>query len=246
MSKHKTDKVKLTENRCQGYGSDYVPFHKANEGGGRATCYMIPDPIEGRMVHCLSDTEAMFYYLIRWNQEVVHIREQYLLDYERVCEVRRELGYKVPNKLCCYTTDFLVDFRDGRQQAHSVKFRDEDFNPNSKVYQGRGYAYVHLIERQNTEKRYWESLGVPFYIVTRDRLMEHRTFIKNVAFIEKFWDEEAVVTEEQMLLYLMAHHIVEFPLDEEFINPKKLTKMVNFDIQKVFEQTVGLRKELLT
>ena len=246
MSKRKSNKAKLAEGRCQGIGAEYVPFYKANEGGGRATCSMIPDPIEGRMVHCLSDTESMLYYLLRWNTDVVHIREQYLLDHELVNKVRAELGYSKVSPMACYTTDFLVDFDDDRQVAYSVKYRKSDFLPTSRVYRGRQRAYIDLIERQNTERAYWEALGVPFHVVTRDDLMEHRIFIKNVAFVQGFWDEMNVCNTDQMLLYLICHHIIEVPMDEEFINPRKLVQSMGFDVQALFEKTINMRKKLMT
>ena len=245
MSGRKSNKAKLAEGRCRGIGAEYVPFYKSNEGGGRATCSMIPDPIEGRMVHCLSDTESMLYYLLRWDTRVVHIREQFLLDNDVVNIARTELGYcKVP-PITCFTTDFLVDYEDGSQRAFSVKFKDAEFDPSSRVYQGRQYAYQRLIERQNTERKYWELLNIPFVIVTRDILLTRRIFIKNVAFIMKFWDEQSVVNEDQMILYLMAHHVYEAPLEDEFINPKKLTKEAGFDVKLMFEQTAAMRGRLL-
>ena len=245
MAKRKSNRAKLQEGRCQGIGPDYVPFFKANEHGGRATRSMIPDPIEGRMVHCLSDTEAMLYYLLRWNTDVLHIREQYLLDSELVNEARKRLGYCPLPPLACYTTDFLVDMRDGLQKAFSVKYRASEFSPTSRIYNGRQYAYTALIERQNTEREYWESQGVEFHVVTRDDLMQYRIYIKNIAFVMKFWDETNVVNTEQMLLYLMAHHIIEVPMDLEFINPKELVSQGQYDVKALFERTVNLRKGLL-
>lgn len=241
MGRRKTNKAKLAEGRCQGIGPDYVPFIKANEGGGRATTSMIPDPIEGRMIHCLSDTESMMYYLLRWNPEVAHIREQYLLDHDRINDVRDQLGYRRVPEQACFTTDFLVDYADGSQQAYSVKFRTREFDPNAKIYQGREYAYARLIERQNTERLYWESQDVKFNIVTRDDLMKYRIQIKNIAFILRFWDDAFIVNTEQKLLYLAAHHIVTLPIEQEFINPKQLAASMGFDIDAVYEKTLKMR-----
>ena len=243
MGKRKTNKAKLAEGRCQGIGPDYVPFYKANEGGNRATASMIPDPIEGRMVHCLSDTESMMYYLLRWNPEVAHIREQYLLDQDRVNDVRQELGYSRVTQQACFTTDFLVDFADGSQQAYSVKFQSKEFDPSARIYQGRDYAYARLIERQNTERLYWESQDVKFNIVTRDDLMPFRIQIKNVAFLMRFWDDRFITNRQQKLLYLIAHHIIDVPdMNTEFINPRQLERDVAVDIDAVYERTLDVRR----
>ncbi|MGN8943782.1 TnsA endonuclease N-terminal domain-containing protein [Bariatricus sp. HCP28S3_E4] len=245
MGKRKTNKAKLAEGRCQGIGPDYVPFYKANEGGSQATTSMIPDPIEGRMIHCLSDTETMMYYLLRWNTEVLHIREQYLLNHERVNDVRSQLGYSRVPEQACFTTDFLVDFKDGSQQAYSVKFRTGDFNPNAIIYKGREHAYARLIERQNTERLYWESQDVKFNIVTRDDLMQYRIQIKNIAFVMRFWDDTFIVNRQQKLLYLIAHHIVVVSMDKEFINPKQLADSMSFDIDAVYAKTLEMRRQMI-
>lgn len=244
MARRKSNKKKLEEGRCQGIGPDYVPFYKANEGGSRGTASMIPDPIEQRMVHVLSDTEGMLYYLLRWDEEVEHIREQYLLDTERINDVRRELGYSRVPKSACFTTDFLVDYRDGRQHAYSVKFSSQQFDVRSKEYAGRESAYARLIERQNTERLYWESQDVPFSIVTRDDLIKHRIQIKNIAFIMRFYDELLVTNTEQKLLYLMAHHIITVPIEEEFINPKQLAEHMTFDIDGAYEKAITMKERL--
>lgn len=244
MGKSKSNKKKIAEGRCTGIGPDYVPFHMSNENSSRATSPMIPDRTEGRMVHCLSDTEAMLYSLLRWNTNVEHIREQFLLDIERVNEVREKLGYKKAPSSACFTTDFLVDFFDGTQKAFSVKFRKSEFDPNSRIYRGRPRAYARLIERQNTERAYWESLGVEFHIVTRDDLMPYRTLIKNIDFVMGFWDEISIVNKDQMILYLIAHHIIEVPMDKTFLNPRKLVEEASFDIEATFNLCVELRKEL--
>lgn len=244
MGRRKSNKKKLEEGRCQGIGPDYVPFYKANEGGSRGTASMIPDPVEQRMVHVLSDTEKMLYHLLRWDEETEHIREQYLLDADRINDVRRELGYSQVPKSACFTTDFLVDYRDGSQHAYSVKFSSQQFDVKSREYAGRESAYARLIERQNTERLYWESQGVPFSIVTRDDLMKHRIQIKNIAFIMQFYNPLFITNTEQKLLYLIAHHIVIVPMEEEFINPKQLAECMTFDIDAVYEKAIAMKERI--
>ena len=71
-------------------------------------------------------------------------------------------------------------------------------------------SYTHL------ERLYWERQGVKFNIVTRDDMLPFRIQIKNIAFLLRFWDEKFIVNQEQKLLYLIAHHIVEIPLSDQF------------------------------
>ncbi len=246
MGSRKSNKKKLEEGRCQGIGPDYVPFHKSTETrGSRASSPIIPDPIEDRQIHCLSDTESWLYYLLRWNQDVLHIREQYLLDINLVNEVREKLGYTRAPKTACFTTDFLVDYADGSRKAFSVKFRKSDFDPNSRIYRGRPKAYKRLIMRQNTERAYWEAQGVEFHIITRDDLMPYRILIKNIAFALGFWNEDVIYNKDQMVMYLVAHRIIDVPMDQEFINPRKLVEEADFDVEEIYKRCLHLRRELL-
>ena len=103
----KSHKRKIEEGRCQGYGKDYTPFILVREYKGRGTASVIWDPFEERLIHCLSQTEVAVYETIRWQDNVEHIREQYLLDTDRMNAIAEELGMK---KAPWWTTDFLVDY----------------------------------------------------------------------------------------------------------------------------------------
>ncbi len=169
MESRKSNKKKIEEGRCLSIGADYVPFHEATEiRGNYASSSMIPDPIENRIIHCLSDTESSVYYLLREDKNVVNIREHYLLDINLVNKVREELGYACVPKIARFTTDFLVDYADGSRKAFSVRFRKSDFDPDSRTYHGRPYAYNRLIMRLDIERAYWKALGVEFHIIRLD------------------------------------------------------------------------------
>ena len=234
MGRRKSTKSLLKDYAKHG-GSieNYRPFLKSNGGGSRGTVSLMPDPIEHRMIHLLSDTESMMYYFLRCDENVAHIREQYLLDTDIINDVREQLGYHRVSSSVCYTTDFLVDYKNGDLHAYSVKYKSSLFDPSDIEYKGNQNAYAKLIERQNTERAYWESQNVGFSIVTRDDLMTYRIRIKNNAFIMRFYDELFITNTEQKLLYLIAHHYYHVDMDSEFINPKALVAAATFDIDAV-------------
>ena len=245
MAKRKSHKsLKREYDKHGGSIENYQPFYKANGGGSRGTVSLIPDPIEKRMIHVLSDTESMLYYFLRGDETVAHIREQYLLDTHILNDVREQLGYHRVSSTACYTTDFLVDYKNGDLHAFSVKYSNSQFDPNSKEYAGSQSKYIQLIERQNTERAYWESQNVAFSIVTREDLMKHRIRIKNNAFIMRFYEPLFITNTEQKLLYLIAHHYHHVDLDTEFINPKELVKSANFDIDAVFDKAMHVSEVL--
>lgn len=237
MARQKTNVKKIQEGRCQGIGPAYVPFYLASEAKSMGTASMIPDMIEGRMIHTLSTTETDFYWLLRWSDDTLHIREQYLLNRAYVNDVRISLGLKQVPANCCYTTDFLVDLIDGSQRAYSVKFKAADFDPNNIKYAGSKKKYATLIERQNIERLYWESQGIPFAIITSETI--NRTYSKNIAYAMGFYNRLLICNSEQKLMYLIAHKIVRVDMEHEKLNPKRLLEQLDIDVDTLYEKVTS-------
>lgn len=63
--------------------------------------------------------EMLWYYILRWDDENIDIREQYPLDYAKTVEIAESFGLRIPQHIM--TTDFLVTKADGRSVAYSVK-----------------------------------------------------------------------------------------------------------------------------
>lgn len=235
MAKYKSKAERLKEGRCQGIGPDYIPFYKVTDFASKGTASRIWDTREGRFVHCMSQTEAMLYFLLRWDTSVVHIREQFLLDQNRINEICRFHGY--PHMFCC-TTDFLVDYTDGTQKAFSVKYSRQDFDSGNPRYRGGEHTYEALIRRQTVEKDYWESLGVEFQIVTRENIPEIRTF--NIRYILGFQLPLLAVQPWQKLMCLVAHRVIpEGDIDSGHIDPVKMLEKTTWDIEGLFDKYFG-------
>lgn len=230
----KSIRTKLREGRCQGIGRTYTPFYTSQEARSIGTSMFIPDPIEHRMVHLLSTSEVSFYYLLRWNDNTEYIREQYLLDGGYMNFLREMKGLPLAPPFTCYTTDFLVNEKDGGQHAYSVKSSEQEFDINSRKYRGRTHAYDRLIIRQLLEKEYWESQGIPFTIITGDRL--NRIKARNIEQVFGYYNDLVITTREQKLMYLIAHKYYQVPMDEEILNPRKLLETVPFEIDSTYER----------
>lgn len=237
MARQKTNIKKIQEGRCAGIGANYVPFYLASEAKSMGTASMIPDAFEGRMIHTLSTVETDFYWLLRWSDDTLHIREQYLLNRAYVNDVRVSLGLKQVPANCCYTTDFLVDLIDGSQRAYSVKFKAADFDPNNIKYAGSPKRYAALIERQNIERLYWESQGIPFAIITSESI--NRTYSKNIAYVMGFYNPLLICNSEQKLMYLIAHKIVRVNMEHEKLNPKQLLEQLDIDVDTLYEKALN-------
>lgn len=235
----KSVKKRLAEGRCQGIGPTYVPFILVEEARSIGTATRIPDPIEGRDVHTLSTVETMLYWYIRWDTNVLHIREQFLMDMGLVNDIRDELGLGLTGSY--YTTDFLVDYKDRTQRAYSVKWTKNVFDPENRAYRGREGRYASLINRQYLEKLYWDSKGVDFRIVTREQL--DRKYAANIEFAMSYYTELSVVNTHHKLMYLIAHHIIDVPMDQGYLNPAKLLRESRVDIDTTYALALRLKEE---
>lgn len=233
----KSYQKRIAEGRCQGYGADYEPFIKANEARSVGTASTIWDPLEGRQIHCLSTVEKNVYYMISWNPDVEHIREQFLLDTERMNAVVTELGMK---KCPYYTTDFLVDYKDGSQRAFSVKASEDIFNPENRVYRGRPEKLAKLVNRQYAEKLYWESQGVPFTLVTNEDV--DLILISNIQAVRSCYEEHRVTNTVQKLKYLIAHRYVAVPMNQKVLNFQELAEHAVFDIDDLYAKVLIARE----
>lgn len=232
----KSHKRKIEEGRCQGYGKDYTPFILVREYKGRGTASVIWDPFEERLIHCLSQTEVAVYETIRWQDNVEHIREQYLLDTDRMNAIAEELGMK---KAPWWTTDFLVDYDDGSKTAFSVKYDRNAFDPNKRTYRGKESRLHNLVMRQRAEQIYWESQKVRFKLVTNEDI--NQVLVWNVKSVMSYYESFKVISKEQKLKYLIAHKYVYIPMDKQILDFHEIVERACFDIDELYKRVLVAR-----
>ena len=201
--KEKSDISKILEGRCQGKGADYVGFKKANEAHSSGTASEIYDPVAKRTVDTLSTGETMLFWLLRYDERVAEIREQFMLLPDLAAEAARQLGIRTPARIL--TTDFLVLYDDGKLTAYSVKYSRRELDPETK--KGR-----RAIRRQALEQRYWKNLGVRFRIVFTEEM--DRVRAANIQDCMAAYDSTWVTAVDQKYRWLIAHHIVEIDMSK--------------------------------
>ena len=121
--------TKKRQKRGEGTGVDYQPWIRAREFtrdvGIRS---LVIDWKTGRQVHLLSLNEVHWYYQLRWQDNVIDIREQFPLEKETTDYIAEHLNVKKPEDVM--TTDMLVTYMDKngieRIKAYSVKNAQED------------------------------------------------------------------------------------------------------------------------
>ena len=73
---HADCRMKRKRKMGTGEGKDYIPYITTSEFNSRGTTSVIKDWKTGRGVHCLSQGETLWYYILRWddNQRTVSTR----------------------------------------------------------------------------------------------------------------------------------------------------------------------------
>ena len=196
MKNRVSEKTKQNQRRGKGEGASYKPYIKTREVPSTGTGRILKDKITGRQMHLLSQAEVYTYYLLRWDDSVVDIREQYPLELEDTLKIADHLGYKHPHdRKTSMTTDFLVTYRekDGTKtyKAYSVKASKEILQNDRTV------------EIQRIEMAYWNLKGIPFEIVFKEDM--NRIKVGNIEAVMDYWDDKKIKTDIDMIKYLIAH-----------------------------------------
>lgn len=235
--KQKSDKKKLQEQRCIGSGSEYVAFIKANEAKSIGTATQIYDPVAKRTVDVLSVGEEEFFWILRFDDNVLEIQEQMVMASEYVNSICIKNGFARPKHLL--STDFLVTYQNGSQIAYSIKASREEFDPKNDKYWNNPKRLIQLLERQTIEMEYWKLHGVKFKIVFKEDM--NHVFSRNIANVMKYYNEK-YVTEDKVdrLKYLIAHKQIAVDMETE---PLPFLKLANTYKQEIEAKSGGLCNE---
>jgi hypothetical protein len=79
MSRKISQKTKQLRKMGTGEGASYIPYITTSEFNSLGTTSVIRDWKTGRGVHCLAQGETLWYYILRWDDNNVDIREQSML-----------------------------------------------------------------------------------------------------------------------------------------------------------------------
>lgn len=209
-----TQKTKLKQGRGTGHGADYIPWVFTNEFNSLGTTSNPVDYKTGRVMQLLSMGENKFYYLLRWNDNVVDIREQFPLELEDTVAIAQALHIRHPkDKSTRMTSDFLVDLIDGSQIVYSVKYSKEELNDKRTA------------EKLQIENQYWAKRGIPFCIVYSED-MDVDT-VTNIRMVTEYFDIKDVFDADSYIKHLIATKQLLVPLDQGLLNFRKLRRSID-------------------
>lgn len=204
MGRRVSEKTKKNRKMGEGTGKDYRPYITTSEFNSQGTTSVIRDWKTDRGVHCLSQGEMLWYYILRWDDENIDIREQYPLDYGETVRIAEKMGFTPPKDRM--TTDLLVTRSDGSYIAYSVK-PDRDL----------GERQLQLL---CVEKQYWIKHGVPYKLIFKTDA--NRTLATNIRLVTEFYDPNTVFDVISAVKHKIAIKEYSFPMETKMIDNEAL------------------------
>lgn len=214
-----SEKGKQREGRGQGRGADYKPYIQGREFNSQGTCSTPVDWKTGRTVELLSQAEKAVWYVLRWDDQVEDILEQYPLDLDKTVALADKYGIRHPkDRSTRMTTDFLVIFKNGSRTAVSVKSSEADLKKER------------TIEKLYLEKKYWEEEGAGFSLVFKSNV--NMIAVNNIRLVTEFYSADAVFDESSALKHLIARRIIRVDMESEPLNFRKLLAEYKEEVRK--------------
>lgn len=170
---------KLLQGAGLGHGQAYRPWHEGRDVPSDAVVSEILGIKTGRIHHSLSQGEKSFFYLIEFHEHVVDVREQFpLLPLSLAMSNAQAMGIRYPKipktqTPWVMTTDFLITYlQKGKLQyaAFSVKAKSR-------------FSTKADFEKQELERIWWESLGIPWRIFINDE--EAKVVSQNICWLSQ-------------------------------------------------------------
>lgn len=217
MRRRISRETKLKEKRGKGTGAEYRPWIKARELNSTGVTHNIIDWKHGRTIELLSQGEAWFYYMLRWRDDVIDIREQYPLDLSETNLIAEKAGLmKVDKGEDNMTTDLLVTLSDGSYMAYSIK-------DSRKIMES-----PRTVEKLWIEKMYWNAHGISWKQIYKTDL--DRYYADNIRLCTEYYDASRVFDEVSKLKHLIATKQIKVDMECGMLDFSKLVRIYRKEI----------------
>ena len=168
---------RLKEGRGHGEGESYIPWILIHDLASKGYATRIYGDTTHRIHHLLSHMELYYFCLLDWSGQVLDIREQFPMRLTETLEIALKAGIRHPwdnrsNFPYVMTTDFLITTVHG-MIARTIKSTDE-------------LSDRRVREKFEIERRYWESCGIPWKIVTEKQINIRKA--KNILWLKSGTD----------------------------------------------------------
>lgn len=223
MARRVSEKTKIKQRRGTGHGASYKPWIRVSEIPGHlGVHHNLVDWKHGRQLEFVSDGELFQYLILRWDDNVVDIREQYPLDlnvttalFEQYANIRHPSD---KDGLVHMTSDLLVDYIDGHQEVYSVKNSRKDFKKKDKKTDN-------ILKKLWIERKYWIGQGVEWTQVYRDEM--NRAYADNISAVVYYWQPSTVTDKVSLFKFLVAHKQLEIDMKSHPIDALEFHTLAN-------------------
>lgn len=236
---HVSEKTKRKEKRGEGELENYKPWIECRECNSMGTCVLYPDWKHGRTMHFLSQGEFWAYLILRWQDNVSDIREQFPLDKTATLKIAQAKGIIHPRNVdgnVTMTTDLLVTFLDKKGhpylKAYSVKNKRTDvFGEFSE------HDVMRTVEKQRIEMSYWHLHNIPFENVFKDEM--NHVLVSNIELVMQRYNLPRQFTISDLFRFLVARKYISIDMRTSYIQdnmPKFISEhrdAINLFIQKI-------------
>lgn len=189
-------------------GVNYKPFITANKLNSQGTASVIRDWKTGRSVHCLSQGEMLLFYILRWDDNNLDIREQFPLNYNDTVSIALEMGFNKPRSIM--TTDMLVTSINGNYTAYSVK-ADKNLT-------------LRQLELLCIEKQYWMNQGVGYKLIFKNDM--NRILASNIRLVTEFYDVDSVFDQFSAVKHKIAIKEILLDMKHDIINNNTVRRLL--------------------
>lgn len=199
-----TEAGKRREGRGKGHGANYKPWIKIREFNSAGTTANVVDWKHGRTTQLLSQGEEWYYYVLRWDDNVTDIREQFpLFEPEDTVRIADAFGFRHPkDRNTTMTTDMLVDYADGHQEAVSIKDSRKDVDYKLAKTEYEMNQAMRTAEKLLIEKKYWAEKGIIWKLLYKEDLDPQ--YVNNIRRIAVYYNENKVHDDISRVKHLIA------------------------------------------
>lgn len=215
--RNKSEKTKSKLKMGQGDGENYKPYIEVGEFGSSGTAVCLIDYKTRRSVHLLSQAETYVWYLLRWIDDVIDIKEQYPLSLEDTLEIAKEYGLRHSRTKQGYkrlTSDFYVSTKSG-DFVISVK-ASKDLNDMN-------------IKNLFIEKQYWNRRNILWKLVNTENI--NKVKASNIFHVTRNYNETYFPDKINFVKYLIGHKYITVDMEQE-LNYLKIIEEKGEEISK--------------
>jgi hypothetical protein len=186
-----SEETKRKQGRGKGSGAAYKPYIQAREFNSLGTTSNVIDWKTGRTMELLSQGEAMLWFILRWDDTNLDIREQYRLEIKDTLKISDEFRIRHPkNRTTSMTTDFLVTKNNHSEIAYSLKTSRKSLNK------------IRTTEKLFIEKCYWSRRNVEFKLIFKDEL--NNKLAQNIRLVTAFYKRDSTFDDMSLLKHMIA------------------------------------------